>query len=58
MSPAITATGMHTHEAGFILTERIMGLAIKMHRLSASACWRPSITIASAGTPARRHFIP
>ena len=23
---------MHTHEAGFILTDRIIGLAIKLHR--------------------------
>jgi hypothetical protein len=47
----MTATSVHTHEAGFILTDRIIGLAIKMHRALAPACWRPSISIASAGNP-------
>jgi hypothetical protein len=40
---------MHAREVGLILTDRIIGPAINMHRALGPACWRPSITIASAG---------
>jgi hypothetical protein len=49
---------MYIHEAGFILTDSIIGLAIKMHRalgpdLLEAVCPSPLL-----GTPARRHLIP
>jgi hypothetical protein len=50
----MTATGMHTHEPGFIPTDRIIGLAIKMqHALGPGLlepiyhhclCWEPQHT--------------
>jgi GxxExxY protein len=40
---------MRTHEVGSALTNRIIGLAIKVHRVLGLVCWRPSVINASAG---------